>query len=218
MKIQHHPDDSTLMSFAAGTLVEPLAAVIATHVAMCPHCQSELKLMEQLGFACLRELPDEGLVGPTPVSRLAKAAESAARTAEPSALASARPDVPPPLRRFVGDRIDAIVWKRLGPGVWHKPLPLSAGTDGDLRLLKVAAGRAMPEHGHGGTELTLILRGAYVDRFGRYGVGDIADLDEDAEHKPLVEAAEPCICLVASERKALFKGLVSRLVQPLTGM
>jgi putative transcriptional regulator len=217
MKIQHHPDDSTLMSFAAGTLVEPLAAVIATHVAMCPHCQAELRLMEQLGFACLRELPDEGLVGPTPVTRLAKSA-AAAGTQETPAGVAVQADVPRPLRPFVGDRIDGIAWKRLGPGVWHKPIPLSAGTDGDLRLLKVAAGRAMPEHGHGGMELTLILRGAYVDRFGRYAVGDIADLDEDTEHRPVVEAAEPCICLVASERKARFKGLVSRLVQPLTGM
>ncbi len=217
MKIQHHSDDSTLMSFAAGTLAEPLAAVISTHVAMCPHCQGELRLMEQLGFACLRELPDEGLVGPTPVTRLAKPAVAAAAT-KPSAVVASKSDVPPTLRHLVGDSIEDIAWKRLGPGVWHKPLPLSAGTDGDLRLLKVAAGQAMPEHGHGGTELTLILRGAYVDRFGRYAVGDIADLDEDAEHRPLVEAAEACICLVASERKARFKGLASRLVQPLTGM
>jgi putative transcriptional regulator len=216
MKIQHHPDDATLMSYAAGSLPEALAAVVAAHVATCRHCQRELKLMERIGFACVRTLPDEDMARAMPtVARLG------ALEAEADATASRLDrvgDVPVPLRRLIGDRFDDIRWKVLGPGVWHHPLKLSTDARGDLRLLKVAAGRAMPEHGHGGAELTLILRGAYTDRFGRFAAGDIADLDEDVEHQPIVEAGEDCICLVGSERKARFKGVMARLVQPLTGM
>jgi putative transcriptional regulator len=221
MKIQHHPDDSTLMSYASGALSEPLGAVIAAHVALCSHCQNELRLMERIGFACVRALPDEGLRQPTPVARLRAAEADVMERASRSDVVVAdvaAPDVPAPLRRIVGDRFDAVAWKRLGPGVLHFPLPVSDAAGGDLRLLKVAAGRSMPEHGHGGTELTLVLTGAYVDRFGRFAAGDVADLDEDVEHRPVIEAGEDCICLVASERRVRFKGLISRLVQPLTGM
>lgn len=220
MKIQHHPDDSTLMSYASGALPEPLSAVIAAHVALCAHCQKELRLMERIGFACVRALPDEELRGASPIARLrASEADVLERASRSSvAVGSGASDVPAPLRNVIGDRLDAVAWKRLGPGVMHFPLPVSDAAGGDLRLLKVAAGRAMPEHGHGGTELTLVLKGAYVDRFGRFAAGDIADLDQDVEHRPVVEDVEDCICLVASERKARFKGLISRLVQPLTGM
>jgi putative transcriptional regulator len=217
MKIHHHPDDATLMSYASGGLSEALSAVVAAHVAMCPHCQRELRLMERIGFACLRDLPDEGLRGPSPTARL-RAAEADPVAPAREAQVEAESDVPRPLRRLIGNRFDEIRWKAMGPGVWYYPLTLSANAGGDLRLLKVAAGRAMPEHGHGGAELTLMLRGAYRDRFGVFRPGDIADLDEDVEHKPIVEPEEACICLVASERKARFKGLVARLVQPLTGM
>ena len=67
---------------------------------------------------------------------------------------------------------------------------LAWGQDGRSRLmlLRVAAGRPVPEHGHGGQELTLILSGAYRDRFGVFAAkGDIADHDEEVEHQPIAE-------------------------------
>jgi len=215
MNIQHHPDDATLMSYAAGSLPEALAAVVSAHVATCRHCQRELKLMERIGFACVRTLPDEDLARAMPAAARLGALEA---EVDPATRLDRVADVPVPLRRLIGGQLDGIRWKVLGPGVWHHPLQLSPNSRGDLRLLKVAAGRAMPEHGHGGAELTLILKGAYTDRFGRFAAGDIADLDEDVEHQPIVEAGEDCICLVGSERKARFKGVMARLVQPLTGM
>ena len=76
----------------------------------------------------------------------------------------------------------------------------------------------MPEHGHGGAELTLVLRGAFHDETGRYARGDVADLDETVEHQPVVtDAGGDCICLIASEKPERFHGLVARLLQPLRG-
>jgi putative transcriptional regulator len=171
--------------------------------------------MERIGLACVRVLPEQQMNRGAPVGRLG-AHEALNESADGAARIGG--DVPVPLRKLLGTYLDDVRWGRLGPGVWHHPLPLSNGTSGDLRLLRVAAGRAMPEHGHGGAELTLMLRGVYNDRFGRFATGDIADLDADVVHRPVVEAGEDCICLVASEQKARFKGLISRLVQPLTGM
>jgi putative transcriptional regulator len=53
---------------------------------------------------------------------------------------------------------------------------------------------------------------------GRFGRGDVADLDEDIEHKPVAEDGEDCICLVAIERPTRFKSFAARLMQPLVGI
>ena len=76
----------------------------------------------------------------------------------------------------------------------------------------------MPDHGHGGAELTLVLEGAYSDETGAYRRGDMQDVDETIEHTPVADTETGCICLIASEQPARFKGLVGRLLQPWTGM
>ena len=40
MTIEHHPDDSMLLAFAAGTLDHGQHAAIATHLVSCPHCRA----------------------------------------------------------------------------------------------------------------------------------------------------------------------------------
>ncbi|MEM1371048.1 MAG: cupin domain-containing protein [Pseudomonadota bacterium] len=128
-------------------------------------------------------------------------------------------DLSGPLARTLGPHLDNIAWKRLGFGVWHYPITLQGHAPGDLRLLKVGPGQVMLEHGHGGSELTMLLRGSYRDEVGHFQVGDVADLDDEIEHSPVSNEATGCICLIARERKAKFKGLFARMVlQPLTGI
>ena len=67
-------------------------------------------------------------------------------------------------------------------------------------------------------ELTLVLRGALADASGRYGVGDIADLDEEVEHTPVADADTGCICAIANEMPTRFSGLLARLLQPWHGL
>lgn len=213
MTINHHPDVSTLMSHAAGTLAEPLAAVVATHAAVCPRCRAEIMHMEELGAALFTALGPSECVRPAPINALRRAECDV--QAEPEK--PARGDVPAPLVRLIGPHLADIAWKRLGYGIWHLPLPLSPGTKGDLRLIKVAPGLMMPEHGHGGTELTLLLQGSYKDEFGHFQTGDISDLDENAEHQPISDPQDGCICLIASTERAKFKSLLARIAQPFTG-
>lgn len=222
LAIRHHLDPATLMSFAAGSLGEPLSAVAAAHLEMCPHCRSEQRAMDLLGAALL-----DGLAAPLN-DALARPALPIAPTHDGTVTALPRRSAQPPLAgiatqpvrvaRRLGVDLDKIAWRRLGPGVWHCPLPLSPGATGDLRFLKIAAGKRMPEHGHGGTELTLVLEGTYGDENGRYGRGDVQDIDADSEHRPVADEATGCICLVASEKPAHFKRIIDRLLQPLTGM
>jgi putative transcriptional regulator len=211
MSIAHHLDDATLMSCAAGTLPAPLAIVAASHVSLCPHCRDGLADAERLGGALLKSLPPASLAGGPVLPQ----------TAPPRRPLSARPsaggDVPPPLARLLGSTLDAIRWWPLGLGVWQHRIPLPTGT-GRLLLIKVAPGRDVPEHGHNGSELTLVLQGAYRDEIGRFATGDVADLDESVEHRPVADPSAGCICVLGTERPARFRGLLARLMQPLTGL
>lgn len=215
MTIKHHPDVSMLMSCAAGSQPEAFAAVMASHLAVCPACVREVAKMERIGAALFDE------IAPAAVSRGAPLVEARARESEIERSPenwSQGVDVPAPLVPLVGAKLDDIPWKRLAPGVWHHAIPLSKDAKGDLRLIKVAPGRALPAHGHNGEELTLLLRGSYRDELGTYREGDVADLDAEVEHRPVADPETGCVCLIASIGKARFKGLAARLMQPFTGI
>ena len=49
MSITHHPAPESLMSCSAGSMPEAFAAVMASHIAMCPSCRKELAVMERIG-------------------------------------------------------------------------------------------------------------------------------------------------------------------------
>ncbi|MFX7029307.1 hypothetical protein ABTH93_20420, partial [Acinetobacter baumannii] len=60
--------------------------------------------------------------------------------------------------------------------------------------------------------------GSYTDKVGTFVAGDLADLDEDVEHIPVADTGTGCVCLIASERPARFKGLFARILQPFIGL
>lgn len=72
----------------------------------------------------------------------------------------------------------------------------------------------MPDHGHKGREMTLVLQGAFSDADGRYGRGDVEIADDAVQHTPVAEAGQDCICLAATEAPLRFRSLIPRLVQP----
>ena len=210
MKIERHPAPESLMSCSAGSMPEALAAVMASHIDLCEHCRRELAVMETIGAALFEQLP------PTPVEASSIDANGVEAPVTPSRQAAAG-DVPLPLRKYVGTSLKDIRWKWVAPGIWQHRLPLSDGSDASLRLIKVSPGLALPDHGHNGSELTLVLQGSFEDPSGIYRVGDVADMDESNEHAPVAAADQECICLIASEGPMRFNGFLARIVQKLTG-
>ena len=210
MTITHHLDDATLMSFAAGSLPNTLAAVAAAHIAMCPRCRRELNFLERIGGAFVADLPPAALDRLQPAMPLKADPSSAAPTPAPPS------DLPGPLAQLAGGNLDEVRWRWIGPGLWHRPLRVRGA--GSLQLIKAAPGSSVPEHTHGGSELTLVLRGALIDSTGKYGPGDVSDLDEDVEHTPVADADAGCICVIANEQPSRFRGLLARLMQPWHGL
>jgi putative transcriptional regulator len=212
MKITHHPAAESLMSCSAGSMPEAFAAVMASHMSICSCCQKDLAVMEQVGTILFESLT------PSPVTRTApviamRGGEADRVELEPFGTVG---DVPASLAPVVGPHLDDIAWKRVSPGVWHYPIELTDEQRGDLRLVKVAAGQCLPEHGHSGSEMTLVLRGSYTDASGRYNVGDVADLSIDTEHRPIADQNEGCICLIATEGRMKFRSVMARVIQPFT--
>ncbi|MEM6461097.1 MAG: ChrR family anti-sigma-E factor [Pseudomonadota bacterium] len=226
MSIHHHLDDASLMRYASGDLDPAFCVIVASHLAMCETCRNAVRMAEALGGDCLEHGPQAD-VSADAFARISHLLDAEAEN-RPTATAAVmeRPkevstqvnaEVPLPLQGLIGDSIDALDWQWLAPGV-HRHRIEMAGTSSSLFMLKIGPGRKMPEHGHGGVEMTLVLRGSYSDTFGRFGRGDIADLDEHVEHQPFVDSAEACVCVVATEEPTQFKGVMSRLLQPLVGI
>ena len=211
MRITHHLDATTIIALASGTLDEALGVVAASHVWWCAKCRDALKEAERVGGYLLNKLtrcdnnvspgdgraPDEGLGADNAPHR-------AANIGLPLPVAS----------RLGGMSLSDIRWRWAVPGLSLHELAVSKGGKGRLFLMRIGPGRAVPQHGHGGEELTLILRGSYSDRFGRFAIGDIAALHENLVHRPIVDKQDNCICLVATEAPARFTSLIMRMIQP----
>lgn len=216
MKPNHHLDDSTLLAYAAGTLEEAFSIVAASHIAVCPDCRAALRTAEAMGGELMEQM-DEAAISDSCRARTFAALEQAGLYRLP--VAPPRAAFPRPLAGLLPvARFDDLAWKKKAPGVAMFDVKLPSHARGQLRLLRIGAGRAMPEHGHGGEEITLVLKGAYSDHMGRFAEGDVADLDEEIEHKPVVEQEGDCICLVATERPTRFKSFAARLMQPFIGI
>ena len=216
MKPNHHLDDSTLLAYAAGTLDEAFSVVAASHVAVCPACRGAVRAAEALGGELLDSVGGAS-VSDDCRSRTFAALEQAGLYRLP--VAAPRPAFPRALAQFLPvASLDDLAWKKKAPGVAVFDVKLPASARGQLKLLRIGAGRAMPEHGHGGEEITLILKGSYRDKFGEFRAGDVADLDESMEHSPIVTEDGPCICLIATEAPTRMKGLFARMLQPWFGI
>jgi putative transcriptional regulator len=209
MIIRHHLTDPLLMAYAAGDLPEALSLVVATHVSMCDECRARLSAHEAVGGAVIERC---GAVAMAEDSLAACLARIDARPPVRSRPAPRRGDVPGPLTDYVGPDLAGVNWRPVGMGV--RQSILAEGGGASARLLHIPAGQAMPDHGHRGIEVTLVLKGAFLDGNLRFGPGDVGIADESMEHTPVAEAWGDCICLAAADGRLRFQGLLPRLAQP----
>ncbi len=212
-QIKHHLTEPILMAYAAGTLPEAFNLVVATHISMCDTCRAALAEYEAVGGEVMLD------ADPVEVAEDALAATMAMIDGETPAPAPKR-DVnstfPGPLQDYVQGDVDNLKWRKVGGGV--SQLVLKTSKDASVRLLRIPAGTAVPDHGHRGTELTLVLQGAFTDEEDRFGAGDVEVANEDLHHTPVAEEGMDCICLAATDAPLRFNGLVPRIAQRFVGI
>jgi putative transcriptional regulator len=217
MTISHHLDHATLVAYGAGTLPSGLTMIVKAHLEVCPACRDGAVAADEIGGSLLASQQETDVA---PASRAAVMAKIQTATLHRLPVArSAEGEVPRALQAILGTAdLNSLKWQKAGPGVAMFKLPQKKGEAGFLGLLRIAPGHKVPDHGHGGTELTLILRGAYQDEIGHFARGDVADLDESISHTPIAADGEACICLVANDAPTRFHSWPARLVQRFIGI
>lgn len=213
MTIKHHLSDDLLMAYAAGNLSEAFSLAVATHISLCDECRAALIAHETLGGAIL---DSQNALAPMSDDALARAMArlDTPLPAKPLPQKMPHPVLPAPLQDYVGTDLAQIKWRSLGMGVRQAVLP-TRDKGGSARLLYIPAGQAVPDHGHRGMELTLVLQGAFRDEAQRFGRGDIEIATEADEHTPVAIGDEDCICLAVTDAPLRFNAMIPRLLQPL---
>lgn len=210
-KITHHLTDEILMGYAAGTLPEAFNLMVATHVSLCDECRARVESYDAVGGAVLEQAPGND-VSLTPGSFEATMALIAGGAPNEIRTQHAKDMVlPKPLQDYVGGGIDSIKWRAVGMGVKQAILPTSK--DASARLLYIPAGAAMPDHGHHGIEMTMVLQGAFQDEDDYFARGDVEVADSDLHHTPVADIHEDCICLAVTDAPLRFDGLIPKIAQ-----
>ena len=230
MIVKHHLSDITLGAFTAGSLRESLSLVAASHISLCPVCRERLEKLEELGGAQLQSSEPEIMSQDALQKVMTKLGKQELReetdpgnvskqlSSDDHSSQGVSPKIPQPLQAYVPDRLEDVEWKSLAPGIKYFAISALQTAGGTLSMLNIAPGVRIPDHGHQGIELTQVLKGSFSDDVGCFRVGDIADIDDDIDHQPIVDSNEACVCLIASEAPLKFTGLVPRLVHYFSGM
>ncbi len=210
--IKHHLTDALLMAYSAGTLPEAFNLTVAAHLSMCDDCRARQGAFDTVGGAmlehCNRAPLDQGSLEAT----MARIMSAPTQAEDDKPKPGPTSDLPAPLADYVGGSLDSVKWRPVGMGVKQAILPTSRAAT--ARLLFIPAGAAVPDHGHRGTELTLVLRGAFQDETDHFGPGDIEVANEDLHHTPVADIGADCICLAATDAPLRFRGLIPRIAQP----
>ncbi len=214
-QIKHHLTEPLLIGYAAGTLPEAFNLVVATHITMCDDCRAALAAYDAIGGEVMLDSEPVNVAEDALAATLAMI-EAGAPVANTKPARAANSLFPGPLQDYVSGDIDSLKWRKVGGGV--SQMVLNTSKDASVRLLRIPAGTAVPDHGHHGTELTLVLQGAFVDDDDRFAAGDVEVANEEMHHTPVAEEGMDCICLAATDAPLRFNGLVPRIAQRFIGI
>jgi len=207
MNIRHHISDKFLMAYSSGQLPEAFNLVLAVHLSLCDDCKARLGAFDAVGGVLLDDCNAVAMSGDSFAATLAKLTIQAPIVPRRRGTKT----MPAPLMDYVGGDLSSVKWRSIGMGVRQAILPTDKAAS--ARLLYIPAGQNVPDHGHRGTELTLVLQGAFRDETDRFGPGDLEIANEDLNHQPVAEAGEDCICLAATDAPLRFNTLLPRLAQ-----
>ncbi len=217
MSVTHRLGSEWIMDYAAGTLSEGAALMVASHLSFLPDARAELAAAEAIGGALLDGLEPDA-VAPDALAhvlaRIERPEPALGRAATPRAHSKV---LPAALRRWLGRDVDDLGWSFLGPGM-RKVRLWRGGNDERLWMLRARPGSNIPTHGHRGIELVLVLKGSFSDPSGTFRVGDVQEADSADKHGLAIGTGDECICLALTQGPIRFDGWIARLMQPFIGL
>jgi len=220
----HHPSDERLLDYASGAAAEPVALVIASHLAFCPRCRHEVGELDKIGGALLENLEPEPLSTdcrdrllaqierPAPPTGVVERPDVQENDADCGNVETFNADLPAPLRGYLDRPLAELPWRRRG--AISEILLLPEVARHTTRLLWIRAGAAAPQHTHEGSEITVVLRGSFRDGHGHFCYGDVEEAGSDVDHRPVADEAEDCLCLTVTDAPLKLTSPLGRLINP----
>jgi putative transcriptional regulator len=205
----HHPDDSWLLSYAAGSLDLGQHLAIATHIQGCARCRAWARTLECVGGAGLEDAAPADLSDDALERALPRLDHPMPYTPPRAAVADAPEGLPPFARSFA-----LSPWRKLGASIRTRAILLPEVSATRVLLLESKPGASVFAHTHGALEMTCVLSGAFRHAGGRFAAGDFDCAESDDHHEPEIEDGETCLCLVAIQGDLRWRGFLGRLLQP----
>lgn len=180
------PDDSWFADYAAGAGPAAVRTLISAQIELNPAAAKRAAFFDAIAseFA-LSDLSSAGAV-PDDLDDFLRIPDPQPDAIYPSALAQ------------LGFSSDRKPWRSHLGGVSARKIKRLCEPGVDARLFRFAPGAAIPQHDHGGEEMTLVLTGGFADEKGVYHRGDVAVGRAGEAHTPMGLPGEPCICFAVS--------------------
>jgi putative transcriptional regulator len=205
--------DQLIAHYVAGTLPGPLRALVGAHVELKPSGASLARGFEALAGHELEAIDPAPLEHRDAVMRAIFSSGERA-TAKPAPIPHC--DIfPKSLIDFTGHTAQTVPWRTKLPGLREVRFREEEGFQATLYWIR--AGRAMPHHTHGGSEITLVLDGGFSDGLGHYLRGDVAAADETVDHRPVADTDGPCICFAVTTAPLKMTGSLGQLFSDIFG-
>jgi putative transcriptional regulator len=217
---RHTNCEGLLLEYAAGTLDDAHTLIVAAYLTISPAGRRYVQECENLGGALVEHLCD-------PVDVSAGCLEGLLEkiTRDDSARNDERPccnqtcidcdePLPAPLANILPPGMaETLKWKTAFGGMQWIDIPVGA-CHHRVQLIRCAPGFKTPRHRHRGSEVTLVLEGAFDDETGHYSRGDIVIMDCETRHEPVADPETGCLCFSVTAAPVFFTGFLTRLLNP----
>ncbi|WP_258240422.1 ChrR family anti-sigma-E factor [Pseudidiomarina homiensis] len=225
--IKFHPNEEHLFHYVTGDLSPAMLMMVGTHVDMCPHCQAQVRDMENTVANKLfgqEQAPKELFAANDSFNGDAMLQQIMSQTpardesritgllADELVLEGKRFKLPATLARSqhrIGE------WHKLIGQMWRAPVQI--GGEDVLTFIYMDKGTRVPEHTHKGREATLVVNGVFNDETAEYRDGDFVFLDGSVKHTPETRD-EDCLTLAALDAPMQFTSGLSRLLNPFSSL
>lgn len=188
-------DESLVLDAASGAAPAAVRVLAACHAELNVEAASRLDTAEATFGALLETSPKAVVSEALLQSTLAALDDQGDDAPAPAYVGQARwSGLPRALHACLSQDQDA-GWKDRFGGASEIVLDELCEPGVNVRLIKLKPGSSAPGHSHGGDELTLVLSGAFSDKSGRYGAGDVCHARSGDAHRPRVEGEDDCLCL-----------------------
>lgn len=187
--------DTLMARYVAGALPLPARVLVESHL--------EINGANRGLVGGLEALAGDALEAEEPVTiadradRLQAIFGSAQPIQAQPATAPGSDGLPLALRDLLGVGLDRVPWHTKLPGIREHHIGDFDGCEASLFWFK--AGRRLPAHTHEGSELTLVIDGAFTDTRGRFARGDISVADPSVDHRPVADKGKPCIAFIVTD-------------------